>query len=550
MSTISYVGPSREQVYILGIGEGENLGKISITWGGRRLELINLTIERHLPCEEVAKRVASEMRMLQWVPAETKRETLFVEKTHLEEALMVDVAGAEHPWLCDAISRLFPSLAIANSYACSARFAEVYPCSLRSAMQVEAMRPLSLEYASLDKEEYLRIIYDRINNSVGWVERHLMTFLSSVAWAAKEWVKVPGVSVPIICWKDCRTGEISVDITLGIFEYGAKRNSKKVIRIVGGRVYSFSHVVPQKKSPLGARLSAYDVAENRELICREAGIVEEFIRGGVPRVIHLRDCRLEQDGETKHRYLMKGYNETFLEYGLRMRYERPFGDARVALGLGREALFFLLQLLDTLGGIHAFHWVHRDLYPGNVFLKGGKIHVGGFSYSKLAGESAFPCGTPGYIAPEVLFFSICTSANPASDMWSFGVILYECTHDQLSPFKTTQAVIMEKIASYKKFVNMLREEADRSLFQQDPGVIESLQQEYQRRLSACERELMKTLHPYLKDLEQSRVRLLDSLHHPSDALKMLLRELFSRVPSERPTALQAFDRLREILSEW
>ena len=113
---------------------------------------------------------------------------------------------------------------------------------------------------------------------------------------------------------------------------------------------------------------------------------------------------------------------------------------------------------------------------------------------------------------------------------------------------------MEKIASYKKFVNMLREEADRSLSQgvlrQDPGAIECLQQEYQRQESACERELMKTLYPYLEDLEQSRVRLLDSLHHPSAALKMLLRELFSRIPSERPTALQAFDRLRMILSEW
>ena len=92
-----------------------------------------------------------------------------------------------------------------------------------------------------------------------------------------------------------------------------------------------------------------------------------------------------------------------------------------------EAAYFGLQLLDATRYLHANNIIHRDLKLGNLFLTGNlEMRVGDFG---LATQLAFReerkrtvCGTPNYIAPEILDGRDGHSFEV--DTWAFGVILY------------------------------------------------------------------------------------------------------------------------------
>ncbi|KAE9396676.1 Pkinase-domain-containing protein [Gymnopus androsaceus JB14] len=93
-----------------------------------------------------------------------------------------------------------------------------------------------------------------------------------------------------------------------------------------------------------------------------------------------------------------------------------------------ETRFFLVQIIGACHYMHTHQVIHRDLKLGNIFLDGKmNIKVGDFGLAALIenpGERKKTiCGTPNYIAPEVLF----DTANGHSyevDTWSIGVILY------------------------------------------------------------------------------------------------------------------------------
>lgn len=93
-----------------------------------------------------------------------------------------------------------------------------------------------------------------------------------------------------------------------------------------------------------------------------------------------------------------------------------------------ETRFFMVQILGACHYMHAHQVIHRDLKLGNIFLDANmNIKVGDFGLAALIeneGERKKTiCGTPNYIAPEVLF----DTANGHSyevDTWSTGVILY------------------------------------------------------------------------------------------------------------------------------
>jgi len=85
------------------------------------------------------------------------------------------------------------------------------------------------------------------------------------------------------------------------------------------------------------------------------------------------------------------------------------------------------QIVSAIDYLHSKGIAHRDLKPENLLSVGtGEnevIKVADFGLSKNFGDEKMmtSCGSPGYVAPEVLE---CETYDKAVDMWSIGVILY------------------------------------------------------------------------------------------------------------------------------
>lgn len=97
-----------------------------------------------------------------------------------------------------------------------------------------------------------------------------------------------------------------------------------------------------------------------------------------------------------------------------------------------ETVFFGRQLLTALQYLHQNLVIHRDLKLGNLFLdRDMNIKVGDLGLATKL-ESADEkrktiCGTPNYIAPEVIQGDKATRGHSFEvDIWSMGVILYTC----------------------------------------------------------------------------------------------------------------------------
>ncbi|KAF3927307.1 hypothetical protein ABW21_db0201365 [Orbilia brochopaga] len=93
-----------------------------------------------------------------------------------------------------------------------------------------------------------------------------------------------------------------------------------------------------------------------------------------------------------------------------------------------EARFFLIQMLGAVKYMHSRNVIHRDLKLGNIFLDSDlNVKIGDFGLAALLIDGTERkntiCGTPNYIAPEVLFGKE-EGHSFEVDLWSLGIILY------------------------------------------------------------------------------------------------------------------------------
>ena len=91
-----------------------------------------------------------------------------------------------------------------------------------------------------------------------------------------------------------------------------------------------------------------------------------------------------------------------------------------------EVQCYIVQLIRALQYLHSHRVIHRDLKLGNLFLNDKmELKVGDFGLAtKLDFEGERKktvCGTPNYIAPEVLYGA---GHSYEVDIWAIGVIIY------------------------------------------------------------------------------------------------------------------------------
>ncbi|GAB2232542.1 hypothetical protein Droror1_Dr00011581 [Drosera rotundifolia] len=93
----------------------------------------------------------------------------------------------------------------------------------------------------------------------------------------------------------------------------------------------------------------------------------------------------------------------------------------------KESRRYFQQLIDAVSHCHSKGVYHRDLKPENLLIDSrGNLKVSDFGLSALPKQGVdllhTTCGTPNYVAPEVLSNQGYDGA--AADVWSCGVILF------------------------------------------------------------------------------------------------------------------------------
>lgn len=94
----------------------------------------------------------------------------------------------------------------------------------------------------------------------------------------------------------------------------------------------------------------------------------------------------------------------------------------------QTAAVLVANILSAVEYLHHMNIAHRDLKPTNLLLKDPSddtnVKIADFGLSKIIGENTLlqtACGTPIYVAPEVLSGE---AYDKEVDLWSVGVITY------------------------------------------------------------------------------------------------------------------------------
>jgi serine/threonine protein kinase len=117
----------------------------------------------------------------------------------------------------------------------------------------------------------------------------------------------------------------------------------------------------------------------------------------------------------------------------------------------KDAAEMVRRIVSAVEYLHSENIVHRDLKPENLLLKTSddklSVKIADFGLSKIVGAEVImktACGTPSYVAPEVLEARP-TGYGPAVDMWSIGVITYILLCGFPPFYGDTLPIIFEKI---------------------------------------------------------------------------------------------------------
>ncbi|KAI1300553.1 hypothetical protein EDD11_006098 [Mortierella claussenii] len=133
-----------------------------------------------------------------------------------------------------------------------------------------------------------------------------------------------------------------------------------------------------------------------------------------------------------------------------------------------ETRHIFRQVLEGVKYLHDRGVVHRDLKPENILVMDKEamiVKISDFGLAKMIGEHVFfntVCGTPSYVAPEVIRNG---EYGKGVDMWSLGVVLYICLcgfppfSDDLAPPKLRIQVLQSMYSFPSPYWDEISDEA-------------------------------------------------------------------------------------------
>ncbi|XP_046401711.1 cAMP-dependent protein kinase catalytic subunit 3 [Ischnura elegans] len=110
--------------------------------------------------------------------------------------------------------------------------------------------------------------------------------------------------------------------------------------------------------------------------------------------------------------------------------------------------FYATEIVSALEYLHSQSVVYRDLKPENLLLdQDGHLKITDFSFAKKLTDRTWTlCGTPEYLAPEIIQSK---GHNKAVDWWALGVLIYEMLSGYPPFFDDNPFGIYEKILAAK-----------------------------------------------------------------------------------------------------
>lgn len=218
----------------------------------------------------------------------------------------------------------------------------------------------------------------------------------------------------------------------------------------------FWRELPFEVSMIGSTISHYKILE--KLGEGGMGVVYKALDTKLNRTVALKFLpdRVQKDPDAKARFLQEAQAAAALNhpnictiYGvdeqdgqLYMAMEFVDGgtlrdSSGLVTGKVQDAVKMAVQIGDALQEAHAKGIVHRDIKADNIMLSAkGQAKVMDFGLAKLKGalkltRTSSTVGTLGYMAPEQIQGG---SVDPRSDIFSFGVLLFEMLTGRL-PFR-------------------------------------------------------------------------------------------------------------------
>ncbi len=163
----------------------------------------------------------------------------------------------------------------------------------------------------------------------------------------------------------------------------------------------------------------------------------------------------------------------------------------------KQAKFYAACVILGIGHLHNKNYIYRDLKLENLLLDvDGYVKLTDFGLAKFIKKEDVAltfCGTPDYLAPEVILGK---GHNRAADWWSLGILLYEMIFG-IPPFYSSQVqkmyrkIVREKVV-FRSSVKVSDEAKD--------IILKLLNKDQKRRLGSISDSLEILSHPFFNDL--------------------------------------------------